>query len=75
MSDKVISLADRKNKAKEKSENADKAKDNDDTPHDFNAEIERNKKNAERLAKERANKNNGVKRSHNLRPNDPNNKR
>lgn len=74
MSDKVISLADRKNKAKEKTENADKP-DNEMTEEDFKAIQEKNKRNAERVAKERANANKGVKRSYNLKPNDPNNKR
>lgn len=72
----VISLADRKNKAKENSENADKDKPaNEMTEEDFKAIEAKNKKNAERVAKERANANKGVTRSYNLKPNDPNNKR
>ena len=72
----VISLADRKNKAKEKTENADKDKPaNEMTEEDFKAIEAKNKKNAERIAKERANANGSVKRSYRLTPNDPNNKR
>lgn len=75
MADKVISLAERKNKAKENTETADKDKAVEMTDEDFKAIEAKNKKNAERVAKERANANKGVTRSYNLKPNDPNNKR
>lgn len=69
----VINLADRKNKAKEKTETTDKLPEM--TAEDFKVIEAKNKRNAERVAKERANANQGVKRSHRLQPNDPNNKR
>lgn len=47
----------------------------DMSEEDFKRIAEKNKKNAERVAKERANANRNVKRSHNLIENDPNNKR
>lgn len=73
MVDTVINLFERKNKAKEKTENTDKPE--TEVVNDFTSEMERNKKNAERVARERANKNKNVKHGYNLRPNDPNNKR
>lgn len=69
----IVNLAEFKNKAKEKTENADKPKDESDV--DFAAIEASNKAKAERLAKERARANQSVKRSYRLNPNDPNNKR
>lgn len=69
----VVNLKEFKNKPKP--DETDTAKSDEVTETDFKDVMERNKRNAERIAKERANANNGVKRSHKLKPNDPNNKR
>lgn len=42
---------------------------------DFEAIQKANKEKADKLARERSKNNNGVKRSYNLRPDDPNNRR
>ena len=73
MTDKIINLTDRKKKPKENSDNSDKIK--NEAPIDFAEQMELNRKNTERVAKERANANKEVKRSHKLKPNDPKNKR
>lgn len=69
----IVNLAEFKKKSKDDKETDDKPK--DESSPDFEAIAAMNKAKAEKLAKERAQANNSVKRSYRLNPNDPNNKR
>lgn len=72
--DNIVNLKEHKNKTKETKEPT-LAKSDDKKEETFKDIIDKNKKNNERIVKERLNINDSVKRSYRLKPNDPNNKR
>lgn len=78
----IVSLEAFKKKKEESSEDQEKqvieAKEEEIKPtedFDFEAAMKANKEKADKMAKEREKNNKGVKRSYNLRPDDPNNRR
>jgi len=70
----LINIKDFKNKVKE-SQDSEVTKSEGLSEEEFKVIMDKNKKNSERVASERARANNNVKRAYQLKPNDPNNKR